>query len=229
MVNKPHAAVRRTSRKHERGAVIFVVVLVLAVLSAIGIFAVRAAGLNQRVSGYARQATQTGYVAEYGTLAMVDELSSERKTIYMAEMSRGTELCRANQYVDAGTLLLPCYRIYMSELQARITEEGSGALLFDNDGGSLGPSQLPLTADFVVEMTDRSRAGRDMPGMDQGGVGPRFRYDQVTLSATGQVRPVISVVSTNGGVCTTSAEQYAAQVAGTRSMRAIVQVGPIPE
>jgi len=219
----------RRSRRSERGAVIFIVIMVLTVLSAIGIFAARAAGLNQRMSGYARQATQTAYVAEYGTLAMIDELSGDRKAIYLAEMAKGTELCRADERISGvATMGLPCYRVYMSELQDRLQEDKSGITMFDDTAaGSFGSTEL--RGDFVVELTDRSRAGRAIAGMDQGGVGPRFRYDQVTLTTTGQVRPNPGAAVPNTAVCSTTDEQMAAQVAGTRSMRAIVQVGPIPE
>ena len=64
---------RRTS---ERGAAVFVVVMVLSMLTAIGVFAIRAAAMANASSGYDRQNTQNHYVSEYGLYSAVTELST---------------------------------------------------------------------------------------------------------------------------------------------------------
>ena len=68
------ALVRR--RSEERGAALFVVVLVLTLLTAVGLFAAQSATLVDQASGYSRQASQTSYLAEYGTLLATTELGS---------------------------------------------------------------------------------------------------------------------------------------------------------
>lgn len=209
------AAVRE--RRRERGASIFVVMSAITVLTAIGVFAAHTAGLNQRMSGYAKQSTQSTYVADLGTIAAVDELSGGAAPAYMQLVLAGGEACRANQYVS-GMSLIPCYRLTKTDIEARMaTEDSAAATLFDPTGGSLSSPLAPLTADFVVEMTDPGPAGRPVAGMDQTGIGPRFRYMQVTFSGTGMVRPTDGVDN-----------ESIAKMATVRANRAVVQVGPLP-
>ena len=47
----------------------FVVAMTIAVLGAIGMWAIQSAALEVRMAGFGRQATQTHYLAEYGALA----------------------------------------------------------------------------------------------------------------------------------------------------------------
>jgi hypothetical protein len=221
------------SRAAERGSAIFIVLLVLTVLTGIGVFATQSAGLNQRTSGYSRQSTQTGFVADYATLAAVDELTvgTGGPKVYLDQMLSAKEPCVSNQYIDADVLgVVPCYRMYAAELQSRLQQSGSNAELFDVDGGSLGPGpeydlskkQLgKATADFAVELTDPGVAG-PVAGADQGGTGVTGKYVQITVTGIGQVRP-----RSTGNKCDSDEDKYAAQSAGTKTTRAIVKVGPI--
>ena len=205
------------ARRRERGASIFVVMSVIAVLTAVGVFAAHTAGLNQRMSGYARQATQSAYVADLGTVAAVDELSGGTAPAYMQLVTAGNEQCRANQYV-VGVSNLPCYRITKRDIEKRMESESNAAdAVFDVNGRSLSSPLAPLEGDFVVELTDPGPAGRPVAGMDQSGVGPRFRYMQLTMSGTGHVRPASG--ASNDAI---------AKLATVRANRAEVQVGPLP-
>src|SRR5260221_5745693 len=53
-------------RSGERGAALFIVVLVVTLLTAIGVFAVHATSLAQLASGYSRHEATAFYVAELG-------------------------------------------------------------------------------------------------------------------------------------------------------------------
>lgn len=212
-----------TPRARERGAAIFIVLLVLTVLSAIGVFAARTAGLNQRASGYDRQGTQTGYVAEYGTTMVIDEVGSQGSMYVNMLQQTSTERCVSNQYInlDGGAVAnTSCYKVFKYNLETMLTQSGSSASLFDLDGGSLGPTQRGLSPDFSVELTDLGPPGRPVAGSDVGGTGPSQRFRQITFSGIGQVRSG----STLGASCTTPAEIEAAQTAGTKTVRAVVQV-----
>ncbi|MBI5537203.1 MAG: pilus assembly PilX N-terminal domain-containing protein [Deltaproteobacteria bacterium] len=223
----------RVSRAGERGSAIFIVLLVLTVLTGIGVFATQSAGLNQRTSGYSRQATQTGFVADYAALAAIDEITTGTggPKPYLDQMLAAKEPCVSNQYIDAASVgVVACYRLYASELQNRLQQSGNNAALFDVDGGSLGPGpQYDLakkqpgnaTADFVVELTDPGAAG-PVTGTDQGGTGVTGKYVQIVVTGIAQVRP-----RSTSNQCTTAEDQYAAQSAGTKTTRAIVKVGPI--
>ncbi|MFW5739927.1 MAG: pilus assembly PilX N-terminal domain-containing protein [Myxococcota bacterium] len=211
----------RLARGDQRGAAIFVVLMVLTILTAIGVFAARAAGMNQRLSGYSRQQTQTGYIAEYGTLMAVDELTSPKGQAYIDQMKKGTDMCRANQFIDAGADPVPCYRITKAEMQNTLDNETLGAQLVEDDGESLGDFEHRLMADFNVEMTDLYK-GSPAPGSDQSGIVRGFEYMQLTLTGSGQVRPT-AAGDPDGGVCSTEAEQAAAQLSGTRTFRAVIE------
>lgn len=219
----------RASRASQRGAAVFIVLMVLTLLTAIGVVASRTAGLNQRSAGYNRQATQTGYVADYATLATLDEMNwgpAGAKPFYDLMMS-GKEPCTANQYVDAGAEAgLPCYKLFRDEVQNRLTQVGNNAQLFDYDGGSLGPGPSQATnqpgnaqPDWVVEMTDPGPAG-PVAGTDLGGTGVGGKYVQMTVTGVGQVRPR----TTGSATCTNPDDQASAMSAGTRTTRAIARV-----
>lgn len=224
MVEGPRAPVG-SSRAHQRGATIFIVVMVLTMLTAIGVFAIRAASLGSITAGYDRQNTQNHYVGEYGMLSVVTELSSTRRSAYVKEMTSAHDNCWATKDVadPSSHIFVPCYRLYAKEVQNLLP---TGHLLFDPasaDGGtvtapgSLGPA--PLDGDFVVEMTDPGPVGAPVAGTDVGGTGPRFRYLQVTLTSIGQVRP-----SGDPAACVNNS----AALAGNETGRAFVVIGPLP-
>ena len=231
MVKTPPPRAIVTNRADQRGAAIFIVVMVMTMLTAIGIFAVRAASLGSATSGYDRQNTQNHYVGEYGMLAVVSELSTTRRSAYINQMTKPNDVtgkgdrCWATKDVadPSAGVFVPCYRVHAREVQNLLP---SGRMLFDpssGDGGtlvepgSLGPA--PLDGDFVVEMTDPGPVGAPVAGTDVGGTGPRFRYLQVTLTSIGQVRP-----SGNPGACVDNS----AALSGNETGRAFVVIGPLP-
>ena len=83
MVENGRTAKDGRDRASERGAAIFIVVAVLTLLSAIGIFAARAATLAEQASGYDRQNTQNHYVSEYALMAAATELGGPRAGRYV--------------------------------------------------------------------------------------------------------------------------------------------------
>lgn len=213
----------RAMRGSERGAAIFVVLLVLTILTAIGVFAARAAGLNQRMSGYSRQSTQTGYITEYGMITVVDTLFGPNAGAYKQEISGSHDLCHAIEGIDIDAGALPCKRVSSSEIQKQLTSAGNNAVLFNSDSLTYQPD-AGIAPDFVVELTDMYRE-RPIPGYDQGGTGPAMKFFQVTLTGTGQVRPVSPAQDPDGGICVTDEEKASAQLSGTRTYRAVVAIG----
>lgn len=228
MVDVPQLPPRR---RDERGTAIFIVVMVLTLLTAVGVFAIRASSMSISTAGYERQNTQNHYVGEYGMLGTVTELSTTRRSAYITKMSTSGDTCWAAQNAAPGVgVPVPCYRVYARDVQNSLL---SGRVLFEPssaDGGtlvtpgSLGPA--PLDGDFVVEMTDPGPVGLPVAGTDVGGTGPRFRYLQVTLTSIGQVRPSGDPACTDPspGVASTSAA-----LAGNETGRAFIVVGPLPQ
>jgi len=211
------------AREGERGAAIFIVVMVLTLLTGIGVFAIRASTLAEAASGYDRQNTQNHYVGEYGLLGAVTELSSLRRDWYYAQMKKGAEACTATKGISSATSKIPCFPVQASDIQATVSGNFSGRLLFEpattTSGtltpGSLGPSGLD--GDFRVEMSDPGPVGRPVAGTDVGGTSV-WKYYQVTLTSVGQVRPSgdpTTCVATTAGI------------AGNETGRAFVVMGPL--
>jgi hypothetical protein len=73
MVTRSRA--RPGRRAGERGATVFIVVLVLTMLTAIGVFAAGAATLSTVASGHQRQMTQTRYLTEYAASLVLADLA----------------------------------------------------------------------------------------------------------------------------------------------------------
>ena len=103
-------------------------------------------------------------------------------------------------------------------VEVRVPTTSVAPELFDTGQTSLAGQGL--VGDFVIELTDPTPLQRPVPGMDQGGTGPRFRYMQLTLTGIGRVGPAHQ--QGNGSV--TAASRGTA----IRANRAIVQVGPLP-
>ena len=215
----------RFPRRHgERGAAIFIVVMVLTMLTAIGVFAIRAATLAQAASGYDRQNTQNHYVGEFGLLTAVAELSTTKRSAYVDKMGKGIETCAATKGVTNLGSGIPCYHLYANDVAKAVASNFSGRQLFEPPSGT-GSSLLPgslgpvaLDGDFVVEMTDPGPVGLPVAGTDVGGSASKFRYLQVTLTSVGQVRPAGDPTACTAG----------AVVAGNEAGRAFVVIGPLP-
>ena len=200
---------RPTSRRRadERGAALFIVVLVITLLTAIGIFAARSASLVDVASGYDRQAIQTEYIAEYGIRGATTRLANGEGSAALNEMRQGVDTCQATE-----DLVLPsgqrpgCYKWVMPEVGAAL----GGATLLDTptvtDAGSLGPPGATDTAmlgNFVVELTDEANGGA-VPGFQVDGQNQSFQMVRITLTSQGAVRPF-----TAGTACDASSSRSA--------------------
>ncbi|KYF51303.1 hypothetical protein BE08_16565 [Sorangium cellulosum] len=139
MKNASIARSRRRSR--ERGAAVFIVVLVITMLTAIGLFAAHAATLSTIASGHARRMTQTHYLAEYAMQLALAEI--EQRGGLNGGLATGENCLGAPD---------TCWTINSRELQQSAAED---LLELDAPGvpGSLGRKDVRWT--FEVEMTDR--------------------------------------------------------------------------
>jgi hypothetical protein len=190
-------------RTRERGAAIFIVVMVIALLTAVGLFAARAASLGETSAGFDRQSLQTLALAEYGGKAASMQLGAA-PTGYIDMIRSSTDVCEVNQRITdplllgKGMLRAPCYNIYSSEIQNAVATGPLKANLIEpqsaTDPGSLGPvlPALPsgsgsppfLDGIFKVELTDAYK-GKGLPGMDVAG---KYGTYRVTMTAFAQIR-----------------------------------------
>jgi hypothetical protein len=194
------------ARRHERGAAVFIVVLAVSLLTAIGVFALRSASLVDQAAGYNRQASQTFYLSEYAARAVSAEVGDGAARNYIDKVATGTDVCYVNKLLDPNALdpnatYLPCYKLFLNEIGARVDGHFSGNKLLSAQStgaaGSLGPKLdltgaiMPTEGVFVVEMTDPAES-TPTPGSAVGGNNPAntFRDVQLTFTAYAQVRPL---------------------------------------
>ena len=127
-----HAALRaRMDRQREqRGAAVFIVVLVIMMLTGLGIYAVRSSSLTNRAAGYGRQMTQTHYVADYAVALLV--ASMDREAENHANLMQGNLVNNPDKgYLAYSKLLRPtCARYSYNWLQGRVAKHNSKQLLF---------------------------------------------------------------------------------------------------
>ena len=198
-----------SKRKNERGAAVFIVLLVIAMLSTVGVFAASAASLSTSASGSVRQTMQAHYIAEYALLASTAELSSSSLEAYIRQMAdpNNGEVC---QYQDTTSGTRSCYVFGRTDI-----ETTSGHPLFIQASsttlGSLGPAGID--ADFRVEMTDLAPAAAPVVGSDLTSAGAaNVSYKSVTLTSMAR-----TFLTANAGVSQS-----------LHATRAHLIVGPLP-
>jgi hypothetical protein len=209
----------RTGRQGERGAAVFIVVMVLTLLTAVGLFAVRSASLADLAAGYDREGAQAGLVAEYAITASAAYLANDPSTVllgYKASIDKSPQPCQSNAM--PGTFPTPaprpgCYRLELAELQTSFTKKSSeSAFAPPNLSGSAPGSTSSLNANettnatFVVEVTDAAKTGVPAEGDDA-----KVSMIMMTLTAISQVRPAAAC-----------AASLSAPAAGQQVMRAMV-------
>jgi hypothetical protein len=213
---------RRRVRR-SRGAAIFIVLLVVTLLSALGTYAVRSASLADLASGYSRQQVQTHYVADYSVSALSADIASDPNK-HSQNMEKGKD-CVGYTKITAPS----CARYSYTDLQGAVkTASNSGDLkILDNstasNAGSLSQPDVYLEGDMKIEMTDKHPAWPPVQGTQVSSVGgsPTLGYVMVTISAEGMVRPK----QTTAGTWDTAS----ATAAGVAQSRANVIMGPVPQ
>jgi hypothetical protein len=196
-------------RAGERGASVFIVVLVLAMLTAIGVFAARSSRLSTTGSGHARQMTQTHYLTEYGMkLAMAAVATAP--DAYVNHMRQKPD---ATCFAMAGAPGASCMKLHAPALQKQLFPGSDGALVEPPApplAGSLGPA--PVEPAFSIEITSYTD-GVPAPGFDLSPDGASsFKFAMITMTGVSQVRPA-------GAPSWTSSE----------SARAFLVIGPLPK
>ncbi|HSN97471.1 MAG TPA: hypothetical protein VLS89_04200 [Candidatus Nanopelagicales bacterium] len=215
--------IRPRVRARERGAAVFIVVLLIAMLTAIGLFAAHAASLSTTSSGHARQSTQTRYFTELALQAAASQL--EDPTLGPTHVDKARKL--AEYTCDPlGNPDRCCFGAVAGDRCFRfdrgLLESISGPLVTPAvpGSGSLGWSDLGYRVE--IEMTDLNRrAMPPPPGMDLTTAGAtKSQAIMVTLVATGVIYP-----APTGGLN----EQQVIMTAGTQEvLSAHVVVNNVP-
>jgi hypothetical protein len=182
----------------QRGAAVFIVVMVLTLLTAVGIFAVRSASMADVAAGYDREGAQATLVAQYGIVSTAAYMATGVadtivRTMHMPPGSSYKQpTCESNAYpipAPSPPGNPECYRIYQTEIQNSFTASSNETVFAPaNLAGSITGSTSSLNANeitdatFIVELTDASTSAVPMPG---GGVGT-----ELVLTSIAQVRPI---------------------------------------
>jgi len=209
----------RARRAGQRGAAVFVVMLVVTLLTAVGLMAVRSSSLATMASGFNRQLVQTHYVADYAVLAMVGDLSSKAE-VHSTNMKSGDN----TQCVGYANEEFPSCALYgYNQLDQVVKKDNNQNTLLEPVvpgppivPGSLGPTSLE--GDMRIEITDWHPAWPPLAGNDATG-GVSLGYAMVTVSANGQVRPRQLVAN--------KWDTASATAAGVEATRAHVVIGPV--
>jgi Tfp pilus assembly protein PilX len=217
---------RRTSRHSERGNALFIVVMVVTLLTAVGLLAMRSASLSNQAAGYNRQGVQTLYLSEFAARSAAAELVGKEQH-YFNRIVRGSgaggDDCRSNR--NLSTLVAPerppCAKLLSQDMWTRTNAAFPGNVGTTNNRtllGELGSSDIEGA--FLIEMTDVAQVGTPVVGED---AGPgRFKHMQVLLTATAQVRP-----KPPAGSSVTTCENALTVTSSLQTLRARVTFGPV--
>jgi hypothetical protein len=214
------AKVRSFRRRHEGGAALFIVAMILAVLASVGLYALAAASSEIRTSGNERQSTQTHYLAEYGILSAANYIQGKPDLFDGLTAIAPDWPCVSLPGVPqtADILLRSCWRIEQADLASTFSSASTmpyaGLTPYSaNPPGSLGPS--PIVADFFVELTSPTQ--KTAPA--RYALGLHFCFHEYTATAVGITRPLYAQQ--------TQAAQAGAYIAeGEEMQRARFIVGP---
>jgi Tfp pilus assembly protein PilX len=222
------SAKSRCSRS-ERGVALFIVVMVITLLAAVGLFAARSATWVDTAAGYSRQASQAIALAGYANRFAAAELGHGRARWYIDQMRAAGERCPSNRNT---TQPLPCYKLDDLDVSRRIDGQLLAQGVADAEdrtpiqaqtsaaAGSLGPplgveaARGGTEAVFMVELLDAFQT-QGMPGMDRGGGPNRFINVQMTVTGWSQVRT--STGAANNPWCSTAAPSTGASVQAVRA------------
>ncbi|MDB4928063.1 MAG: hypothetical protein JWM10_547 [Myxococcaceae bacterium] len=164
----PHATIdtrrQRRARRGERGVAMFVVMMLLMMVSAAGVFVTRSSSMEIRSSGYVRQSAQTHYVAETGASSVMTRLRTACAAYFNSNMR--VQALTPNALpgcpmilTSRGQITPPCYTFYLPDFDVITTPQ----TLFTNATG-----------------TGTSRSAGSFGG---GGLGPRFQVRVTELGA----------------------------------------------
>lgn len=190
---------RVRARREQRGAAIFLVVLVLTIVAGIGVFSMRSAGLVDLATGYSRQSVQTTFVADYAARAAATYLEANPTLVSSTTRIPGCASVLTTYDTDA-----PCM-VFKTSLLAESLDETAPRNFADGVNGLLAlPGELTgIDAEFVTEMTEPTMANiTASPGFTSG------LFKQVTFTSIARVFPTAGANTT---VCSPSARGAVSQ------------------
>lgn len=196
---------RRATPHAERGAAVFLVVLILTLITALGVFALRSASLADVAAGFDREGAQAALIAQYGITATAAYVGTGVSDTIISKMKSPPDAgyimpaCESNGYpmgLPPRSPPMRCFRLRQDVLEQSFTNSSNEVVFAPSNKNLLGhTSSLNVNettdAAFSVEMTDISTTGMPLTGSGEDWV----QY-QVTLTSLAQVRPVLACAGT---------------------------------
>jgi hypothetical protein len=194
---------RHPKTQSERGAALFVVVMVITMLTGVGLFAARSTSLVDAATGYARQAAQAVALADYGAQLVASELGEGRAERVFQLMDLRNQFCPTYgnpaawppAWTTAGLTPQACYAYDYNQLEARVqtnTVKAANILEYQDatKDGSLGPKFIDSSNAYgvdgvlVVEIFDAFQISNI-----QGENAAKPSGREVTINSMAQIRP----------------------------------------
>lgn len=194
---------RVRARREQRGAAVFLVVMVMTIAAAIGIFSMHSASLADLAVGYSRQSTQAGLIAQYAARATANYL--EQNPSIVSSTTRVTGCAPVLQSFDPDAPCLVFKTSLLEEsLQDTAPDQPPGEFIY----GQLGADnpETRIDAEFVTEMTEPAMANITLsPGFTAG------LFRQVTFTSIARVYPTDINDLATSGVCSNAAHGAVSQ------------------
>jgi hypothetical protein len=206
---------RQLRRGQDRGTALFVVVLAITLITGIGLYTVHSSALMARASGSEREALQTSYVAQLGTLATLTWVSRSAAALIAQSRPKPPappDTCRGNLGLDATKFTVSCLKGMPGHMPLSTPNPYFDADSFDPPSGAHA-----ITGNFTTEMTDVYSLQTPVAGMRVTGSGTGGFW-QATFTTTSDFEPVAS-----SAACV----QNLQVVAGQHMTRAHVRIGPV--
>lgn len=189
------------ARRKSRGAAVFLVVLVIAMLGAMGVFASRAAGLTEAAAGFERANVQTDMVVQHGMMLTAAELGLNTDAIlkmYQDPTAYPTKCASGKWFPAVVGYTYPCQQFDITSLSLKgstsptaispaLFQGGNVANPASYDPGSLGPT--PLSAVVNTDLSDVGTYWRPVAGANASTFGSKFGYVMGTIGVVGRVSP----------------------------------------
>lgn len=161
-------------RRGERGVAMFVVMMLVVMVSAAGVFVARSSALEIRSSGFVRMAGQTHYVTESGAVAVLAQMRRSCRSYFTPQL-RQRALVGAITQDECGRVLTargyvtqPCYNFALTDFDALTSPNtvfraaaGTGV---GRTEGSFGTTFIRPT--FSVRVTEIGAEVTPQRGMD---------------------------------------------------------------
>ena len=178
---------RLPSRADERGAALFIVVLIVVLLTGIGAFAAHATAFTQTAAGYSRRASSAFYIGEFGMNLLAADMT-QNEDEYLQNAKSGGNTCRNNLGVVAATgFVVPC----LVKEAGQLEKDLDSTIKTDPDGAVYGalsrpdrPADQAVRASYTVEITDPGPTGEVQPGMSS-----KYQFMRAAVTTTARLLP----------------------------------------